>query len=152
MSDGVKRLDDVNAAMSDNIAIAGKVKTLVDEVNLGSQEQARGMEQIAKAVNQMEQVTQRTAASAQQSASTSQELTSLAGSMQEAIGRLEQEVGEGGGNREARSPQFFPPPAGAPGPRPQARPPARKAALAPPRPRREEIPLESALSDFREIT
>ncbi len=38
---------------------AGKVKTLVDEVNLGSQEQARGIEQIGKAIAQMEQVTQK---------------------------------------------------------------------------------------------
>ena len=43
---------------------ATQVKSLVDEVNMGSQEQARGMEQISRAVMQMEQVTQRTAASA----------------------------------------------------------------------------------------
>ena len=30
------------------------MKTLVDEVNLGSQEQARGIEQIGKAITQME--------------------------------------------------------------------------------------------------
>ena len=37
---------------------AQKVKTLVDEVSLGSQEQARGIEQISKALTQMDQVTQ----------------------------------------------------------------------------------------------
>ena len=58
--------------MTDN---ATQVKSLVDEVNLGSQEQARGMEQISRAILQMEQVTQRTAASAQESASAGNELT-----------------------------------------------------------------------------
>jgi len=38
---------------------AGRVKGLVDEVNLGSQEQSRGMDQISRSVLQMEQVTQK---------------------------------------------------------------------------------------------
>ena len=65
---------------------ATKVKTLVDEVNLGSQEQARGIEQIAKAIGQMEQVTQKNAANAQQSASAGEELSA--------------QVGNGAGHRE----------------------------------------------------
>ena len=58
-------------AMTDNPRTS---KTLVDEVNRGNQEQARGMEQIAKAVMQMEQVTQKNAASAEESASAGMEL------------------------------------------------------------------------------
>jgi len=40
----------------------------VDNLNLGRQEQARGIEQIAKAITQMEQVTQKSAAIAEESA------------------------------------------------------------------------------------
>ena len=42
---------------------------------LGSHEQARGLEQIGKAVVHMDQLTQRTAAGAEQGASAAQELT-----------------------------------------------------------------------------
>src|SRR5215472_742408 len=47
---------------------AAKAKTLVDNLNLGRQEQARGIEQIAMAITQMEQVTQKSAAIAEESA------------------------------------------------------------------------------------
>ena len=56
------KVDQVAAAIRTITDEAGKVKTLVDEVNLGSQEQARGIEQVGKAITQMEQVTQKTAA------------------------------------------------------------------------------------------
>jgi methyl-accepting chemotaxis protein/methyl-accepting chemotaxis protein-1 (serine sensor receptor) len=52
-----------------------QVKDLVDEVNTGSQEQARGIEQMATAIAQMQQVTQTAAASASASAAASQQLT-----------------------------------------------------------------------------
>jgi methyl-accepting chemotaxis protein/methyl-accepting chemotaxis protein-1 (serine sensor receptor) len=65
-----------------------KVKTLVDEVNLGSQEQARGIQQISKAIAQMDQVTQGTAASAEQGASASEQLSAQAEAMQHAIRKL----------------------------------------------------------------
>jgi methyl-accepting chemotaxis protein/methyl-accepting chemotaxis protein-1 (serine sensor receptor) len=65
-----------------------KVKTLVDEVNLGSQEQARGIQQISKAIAQMDQVTQSTAASAEEGASASQELSAQAEAMDHAVRKL----------------------------------------------------------------
>jgi methyl-accepting chemotaxis protein/methyl-accepting chemotaxis protein-1 (serine sensor receptor) len=52
-----------------------QVRDLVDEVNSGSLEQARGIEQMATAINQMQQVTQTAAASASQSAAAAQQLT-----------------------------------------------------------------------------
>jgi methyl-accepting chemotaxis protein len=70
-----------------------KVKTLVDEVNLGSQEQARGIEQISKAIAQMDQVTQSTAASAEEGASASQELSAQAEAMDHAVRKLSALVG-----------------------------------------------------------
>jgi methyl-accepting chemotaxis protein len=54
--------------------MAGRVKTLVDEVSQGSPEQTRGIREVPSSMNQMEQVTQHTATRAQQSASASAEL------------------------------------------------------------------------------
>ena len=53
---------------------ASRLKTLIDEVTLGSEEQTRGIEQIARAVSQMEQATQTAAANAEESASSAKEL------------------------------------------------------------------------------
>jgi methyl-accepting chemotaxis protein/methyl-accepting chemotaxis protein-1 (serine sensor receptor) len=70
---------------------------LVDEVNLGSQEQARGIEQIAKAIGQMEQVTQKTAANAEESASAAEELNAQSEAMRDIVERLTAMVGTGNG-------------------------------------------------------
>ncbi len=70
-----------------------KVKTLVDEVNLGSNEQARGIEQISTAVAQMDHVTQSTAANAEESASASEELTAQAEALREIVRDLRVLVG-----------------------------------------------------------
>jgi methyl-accepting chemotaxis protein len=74
---------------------SGKVKTLADEVNLGSQEQARGIEQVAKAITQMEQVTQRTAASAEESASAAQQLLAQSEALNDIVKTLTAMVGAG---------------------------------------------------------
>jgi methyl-accepting chemotaxis protein len=70
-----------------------RVKSLVDEVNQGSQEQARGMEQIAQAVLQMEQVTQKTAASAEESASAGAELNGYAAELRTVVEEMRTMVG-----------------------------------------------------------
>ena len=56
--DGNARLDQMAGDVRAMTESATQVKSLVDEVNMGSQEQARGMDQISRAVMQMEQVTQ----------------------------------------------------------------------------------------------
>jgi len=94
-NDGKTKLDQVTAAIHATTESANAVKTLVDEVNHGSQEQARGIEQIAKAVTQMEQVTQKTAASAEESASASEELSAQSQTMREVAGQLQGMVGGG---------------------------------------------------------
>jgi len=85
---GSERLREVSQVIGAITASAAKVKTLVDEVNLGSQEQARGIEEISKAVVQMNQVTQSTAGSAEESASASEELSAQAGAMGGVLERL----------------------------------------------------------------
>ena len=81
----LQRVADVMHAITESTV---KVKTLVDEVNLGSQEQARGIQQISKAIAQMDQVTQSTAASAEQGASASEELSAQAEAMDHAVRKL----------------------------------------------------------------
>ncbi len=97
--EGSAKLDQVASAISGITESAAKVKTLVDEVNLGSQEQSRGIEQISKAISQMDQVTQKSAAGAEQSASASEQLASQAVSLKEVVNQLQAMVGGSGEKR-----------------------------------------------------
>jgi hypothetical protein len=72
------------------------VKTLVDEVSLGSQEQAGGIEQIGKAILQMQQVTQKTAANAEEGAAAAEELTAQAETLKDILDSLIGLVGSAG--------------------------------------------------------
>jgi len=91
-NEGSTRLERVAEVIRAITESTVKVKTLVDEVNLGSQEQARGIEQISKAIAQMDQVTQGTAASAEEGASASQELSAQAEAMGHAVRKLSRMV------------------------------------------------------------
>jgi len=55
-NDGKVKVDQVATAFRAITEESAKVKTLVNEVNLGSQEQARGIEQIGKAITQVERL------------------------------------------------------------------------------------------------
>jgi len=91
--DGNARLDQMAGHVRGMTENATQVKSLVDEVNIGSQEQARGMEQISRAVMQMEQVTQRTAASAEESASAGTDLNSHANGLRALVHEMREMVG-----------------------------------------------------------
>jgi len=65
-----------------------EVRSLVGEVDAGSQEQSRGVAQIAKAIQQMQQVTQTNAASAEQGAAAAQELNSHSETLTAIVTRL----------------------------------------------------------------
>ena len=78
-----------------------KVKTLVDEVEASSKEQAQGIEQISKAVAQMDQVTQRTAASAEESASASEQLSAQSQALLAVVAQLQGLVGAAGSGLSA---------------------------------------------------
>jgi methyl-accepting chemotaxis protein/methyl-accepting chemotaxis protein-1 (serine sensor receptor) len=88
-NEGSAKLTQVSDAISTITHSTNQVKTLVDEVNLGSQEQARGVEQIAKAIAQIERVTQQAASSSEETASASEELTAQVGAIRTIVGRLE---------------------------------------------------------------
>jgi methyl-accepting chemotaxis protein/methyl-accepting chemotaxis protein-1 (serine sensor receptor) len=103
-NEGSRKLDLVAKSIQQITGSATQVKTLVDEIDVGSQEQSRGIEQISMAVNQMEKVTQRNAANAEESAAASEELAAQARSLYEAVERLRRISGTGAANERAESP------------------------------------------------
>jgi methyl-accepting chemotaxis protein len=92
-NEGGAKLDNVAKSIRQITDSSAQVKTLVDEVNAGSQEQSRGIEQITSAVSQMDQVTQRSAANAEESAAASEELAAQAQSLYDVVERLRTLVG-----------------------------------------------------------
>jgi methyl-accepting chemotaxis protein len=92
-NDGQTKVEHVAVAIQAITEESAKVKTLIDEVSLGSQEQTRGIEQIAKALTQMEQVTQQSAANAEESAAAAEELTAQASTLMEVVHQLSAMVG-----------------------------------------------------------
>jgi methyl-accepting chemotaxis protein/methyl-accepting chemotaxis protein-1 (serine sensor receptor) len=101
-NDGKIKVDQVATAIRAITEESAKVKTLVDEVSLGSQEQTRGIEQIAKALTQMEQVTQQSAASAEESAAAAEELTAQAATLMEVVRQLRSMVDGGDAEEKIR--------------------------------------------------
>ena len=93
--DGSSRLDLMAGAVRSMTESSVRVKSLVDEVNQGSQEQSRGMDQIASAILHMEQVTQKTAASAQDGASAGTQLNGFAAGLRSLVDEMREMVGVG---------------------------------------------------------
>jgi len=91
--DGKQKVDDVAVAIRSITEDSATMKTLVDEVNVGSQEQARRIEEMSKAMNQIGQVTQTTAASSEESASAAEELTAQSETLNQIVKELEKMVG-----------------------------------------------------------
>ncbi len=130
-NEGGAKLEKVTAVIRAITDSSTKVKTLVDEVNLGSQEQARGIEQISKAVAQMDQVTQTTAASAEESASASEELSAQAEALKGIVVGLQALVGRADSGSLHISHRTIPSPRPAPVHTPAIKPTLyRPAALA----------------------
>jgi methyl-accepting chemotaxis protein/methyl-accepting chemotaxis protein-1 (serine sensor receptor) len=99
---GSQRLEHVAKVIRAITESAVKVKILVDEVNLGSQEQARGIEQISKSIAEMDRVTQANAASSEETASASEQMSAQAEALQNIAGELRTLVG--GGDEQVRIP------------------------------------------------
>lgn len=83
MADAIRRITEESA----------RVKALIDEVSVGSEEQARGIEQVGRAITQMEGVTQHNAASAEESASAAAQLTAQSEALQGIVKELTEMVG-----------------------------------------------------------
>jgi methyl-accepting chemotaxis protein len=91
---GRVRFDSVAAATHSITRSTASVKTLVDDVSRGSQEQTRGIEQISKAILELQQLTQSTAASAEQGAASGQELSAHALALDESVQVLHSVIGK----------------------------------------------------------
>jgi methyl-accepting chemotaxis protein len=106
-NDGKLKVDQVAASIRAISEESAKVKTLVDEVSLGSQEQSRGIEQVSKAIAQMQQVTHSSAAGAEQGAAAAEELTAQSMGLKAVVDRLAAMVGgvesAGGAVAESRT-------------------------------------------------
>jgi methyl-accepting chemotaxis protein/methyl-accepting chemotaxis protein-1 (serine sensor receptor) len=87
-NDGRVKVDQVAVAMRATTAESSKIKTLVDEINVGSLEQSRGIEQIARSISQMEQVTQSSAANAEQTAAAAEQLSAQAQTLTDVVNGL----------------------------------------------------------------
>jgi methyl-accepting chemotaxis protein len=95
-SDGGRvKVDQVAAAIRTITEESSKIKVLVDEINLGSVEQTRGIDQINRAIIQMEQVTQSNAANAEESAAAAEQLNAQAEAMKDVVGSLQSMVNGG---------------------------------------------------------
>jgi methyl-accepting chemotaxis protein/methyl-accepting chemotaxis protein-1 (serine sensor receptor) len=90
---GKSKVDSVAEAIRATVKAERQVKLLVDEMNVGSQEQATGVEQISRAIAQMERITQDAAANAEESASAAEELTAQSETVRNIVGRLRVLVG-----------------------------------------------------------
>ncbi len=135
-NEGKAKLDEVAAWVTKVVENAARINVLTNEVHVGSQEQARGIEQIARAVAQMQGLTQSTAASAEQSASAGEMMSEQAGSLNAAVEQLRDLVGSVRMERLPRSEARPAPPA-----------PVRAAPWALAR-GREAFPLEEGFRDF----
>jgi methyl-accepting chemotaxis protein len=94
-NEGSAQLQKVADVVGSITEAATKVKILVDEVNIGSQEQAKGIEEIARALTEMDKVTQGTAAAAEESASASEEMSAQAQSLAQIVDELRVMAGAG---------------------------------------------------------
>jgi methyl-accepting chemotaxis protein/methyl-accepting chemotaxis protein-1 (serine sensor receptor) len=92
-SAGKTKVDQVAVAIRGITGESAKIKALVDQVNLGSQEQTRGVEQVAKAITQMEQATQKHAASAEEAASAAEEQNAQSEALKETVRQIAAVVG-----------------------------------------------------------
>jgi methyl-accepting chemotaxis protein len=84
-NEGSARLIQVTDTVHSITDSSNKVRTLVEQVDLGNREQARGIEQISQAVVQADKVIQETAAIAQESAAASEELSAQAESIRDVM-------------------------------------------------------------------
>ncbi|MBM4010773.1 MAG: methyl-accepting chemotaxis protein [Planctomycetes bacterium] len=90
---GKKKVDDVAAAIRTLADQSAGVRTLVDEVQLGSREQLRALERIGSALEQIEDVTQHAASGAEEGSAAADELTAQAGALRDVVTALEKAVG-----------------------------------------------------------
>jgi methyl-accepting chemotaxis protein len=130
-SGGSAKLNQMESAMHAITQSTSRVRTLADEVSLGSLEQTKGMRHIAKSIALMERMTQKTAANAEETASSSEQLSGQARSMERLVKDLRYMVDRRKTIREFEGePDLQPVPATVPRRAPNDAPRARRTAPA----------------------
>ncbi len=99
--DGMLKVEKVAVNIREITAESAKIKTLIEEISVGSSEQARGLDQISRSIAEMEQGTQSNAASAEESAAAAEQLSAQAQAMQQVVSHLRAMVQEGSAAGEA---------------------------------------------------
>jgi methyl-accepting chemotaxis protein/methyl-accepting chemotaxis protein-1 (serine sensor receptor) len=94
-NEGKSTVDQVVSAIQTITEESTKVKTLVDEVSLASEEQVRGIGQISSSITQIERVTQSAAAASEQSASAAEQLNAQSQALGNVVEQLTSMVGAG---------------------------------------------------------
>ncbi|HLJ48272.1 MAG TPA: methyl-accepting chemotaxis protein [Bryobacteraceae bacterium] len=87
-NDGKAKVDNVVEAIRAISDESGKVRVLVDEVSVASEEQSRGTAQVGAAIARIEKVTQSNAAHAEESAAASTELSTQILGINEVVRRM----------------------------------------------------------------
>ena len=162
--EGKVKVDQVALAIRAVTEDAARVKVMVDEVSLGSEEQSRGIDQIGRAIVQMEKVTQTNAASAEESAAAAEELSAQSETLKDVIGRLHEMVGGSAhapsvslrtSRRPKVAPKLYPPPMAAPAKSFAIDRPRMKTATAKPSPattpsstEADPFPMEESFQSF----
>jgi len=91
---GKEKVEQVARAMKAITEDTGQMAVLVDEVNLGSQEQARGISQIVTTIAEIESVTNRASANSEASASAATQLNQQSQALAALVERLTTMVGQ----------------------------------------------------------
>ncbi|MBZ5600854.1 MAG: hypothetical protein LAO79_00940 [Acidobacteriia bacterium] len=90
---GGARLEELAKSIRSITESAAQVKTLVDEVNLGTREQSRGIAEISKSVESISHRTQSAAAGAEEGASASEEMSAQSMTLNHIVEQLESMFG-----------------------------------------------------------
>jgi methyl-accepting chemotaxis protein len=91
--EGQSRLDELTERIHSMSQATESVTTLADQVQRGSQEQARAMQEIGAALIQMQCLTEKTAANAQQGTAVGERLSTESKALEEVVERLDALVG-----------------------------------------------------------
>lgn len=100
---GKQKMDQVAGVIRLITGDSTEMKQLVDEINLGSEEQSRGIGQIANSIQQIEKVTQSSAASAEECAAAAEQLTAQSEAVRDIVVGLAALVGSSGTERLSHS-------------------------------------------------
>jgi methyl-accepting chemotaxis protein len=87
--EGKMKVDEVATAIRAVTEHVTKIKVMVDEASLGSEEQSRGISEIGRSIGQLEAITQRNAVSSIKSATDAEELVSQAQTLRNTVDNLQ---------------------------------------------------------------